>query len=112
MISGALEDELPIRHRVKTLAGQLPIEQIGLLTFVTVRLDHHIRVALADARDLAECLEQIGGAQIVQGSEREDEIEFACRIRQRCRTSSNEKRLDVLVRVLDGIREKKAAAGE
>src|SRR5687767_7523590 len=74
-VPGVAEPPLPVLGPVKTLAGQLPVEQVDLLALVSERIDDEVFRTAADALHLAQRGLERGRAQVVQRVDRQDEVE-------------------------------------
>src|SRR5882672_5411154 len=63
------EPPLPCFRRAECLAGHLPVQQVGLLELVSIRLHADVLVLPAYALDLAQGRVQLVVVKIVQGVE-------------------------------------------
>src|SRR5882672_3185574 len=86
-IPGLPEPPLPLFGRIERLARHLPVEQVHLLRFVPVGLHAEVPVFATDALHFAQRLVQIVAMQVVQGLDRDHEVEALVRPRQRCRAA-------------------------
>jgi len=78
MIAGItclLEPPIPFLGRAKSLAGNLPVQKIRFFRFVAIRLDAKI-FPFADALHLTQRLIKVVVVQVVQGRDRENQIEI------------------------------------
>ena len=75
-VSTLIKDPFPFLWCVKRAAGELPVEKVGLLFFIAVRLYGDVLFgSFAHSLDLLHCFLQFIVVEIVQSSYRDHEIE-------------------------------------
>ena len=75
-ITGSLEPPLPTPGGVKTFAGELPVEQVGLLFLVPPGLDTEVFVFFPNPLDFPERGVQIEALKIVDRVDRDHEVKL------------------------------------
>ena len=83
-VAGLCIQPFPFAWGVKRPACQLPVKQVHLFSFVTIRFDNNIFAAPSDSLDPQDCRPKIVVMQIVKGVQTDDQIKgFVC-IREVC----------------------------
>ena len=73
-VAGLLEPPIPFLRGAEGFTGDLPVEQIGLFLFCSVRLDAKVFILFANALHLAQGFVEIVVMQVVQGVKGKDKV--------------------------------------